>query len=81
MLAAAEDETLKMQTRKAAKKLSLHKSTCIGVQEAISNLKGRRLELFEKRTQKQLEYEERVRRTNEEVAREIGLTQPPEQEP
>jgi hypothetical protein len=43
-----------MQSRKAGKKLILHKSTCIGVQEAIGNLKGRRLELFEKRAQKQL---------------------------
>lgn len=56
LLLASQEETLKMQTRKAAKKLSLHKSTCIGVEEAIGNLKGKRLELFEKRTQKQLEY-------------------------
>jgi hypothetical protein len=41
-----------MLTKKAGKKLSLHKSTCIGVQEAIGNLKGKRLQLFEKRNQK-----------------------------
>lgn len=46
-----------MQNRRSGKKLSLHKSTCIGVQEAIGNLKGKRLELFEKRAQKQQEYE------------------------
>lgn len=61
-LAQSRDKVQKILLTRKRKPLAIHKSSGRGIDDAIKSLKGKKLDLYQKKAQKQAEYEEKKKK-------------------